>query len=263
MANATFADLFGSDLLMHYDASDAASLFTDTGGTTPAADGNEVKCIKPQSDATLTGFLTGTNGPTYRANYSGTGYPAMEFDGVNDRLGVVGAGLTVSDFMVLVCFARISGSASTVWFRGTSITDIVRQLYIADNGHQLQYGIASSYTSLSVVGTLTGRNVWATAARTGQTELDALGFGIGNRVTPYGASLGDALYIGAGENAGAYQPANMAFNEILLVGSSCEWGQIIRAGKIMRNKWGVTDPNALPQKSGGRIVHPFLQQVIG
>lgn len=264
MANATFADLFGSDLLLHYDASDSSKLFTDTGGTSAAADGNEVKCIKASADAAITGAATGTNGPTYRANYASSGYAALEFDGVNDRLGISGGGLTVADFMVLCCFTRISGSASTVWFRGSTIANIVRQLYTADNGHQYQYGIASSYTSVTVAGTITGRNVWAMAARTGQSELNALGPCAGNRVTPYGASLGDAFYIGAGENGGFYQGANIAFHEILVIGSTCEWGQVLRGAKIMRNKWGVTDPNALPQTGGtSRPLSPFLSQVIG
>lgn len=264
MADATFANLFGSDLLLHGDASDSSKLFTDTGGTSAASDGNEVKCLKQSSDASITTAFTGTNGPTYRANYSSSGYPALEFDGVNDRLGVSGAGLTVSDFMVLVCFTRISGSASTVWYRGNNIANIVRQLYSSDSGHQLQYGIASSYGGPTLSATITGRNVWATAARTGQHELNCLGHCGGGRNTPYGASIADAFYIGAGESSGILQPANMAFNEILVIGSSCEWGQVIRAAKIMRNKWGVTDPNALPQAaSAAKPGHPMKSQVIG
>lgn len=264
MADATFADLFRSDLLLHYDVSDASKLFTDTGGTIAAADGNEVKCIKASSDATITGAMTGTNGPIYRSNYAASGYAALEFDGVNDRLEILGAGLTVADFMVLCCFTRISGAASTVWFRGSTIANIVRQLYTGDSGHQYQYGIASAYTSVSVNSTITGRNVWAMAARTGQSEINALGFSAGNRVTPYGASIGDAFYIGAGENGGWYQGANIALNEIILIGSTCEWGQVIRASKIMRNKWGITDENALPQAaSAAKPQHPMFQQVIG
>jgi hypothetical protein len=251
MADATFADLFGSDILLHYDVSDASKLFTDTGGTSVASNGNEVKCVKASADAAKTGSITGTNGPTYRSNYASSGYPALEFDGSNDRLGITGAGLAVADFMVLCCFTRISGTASTVWYRGTDLVNLIRQLYTGDAGHQVQYGIASSYTALTISGTVTGRNVWASAFRTGQVELDSMGFGTGNRATPYGGTLGDAFYLGAGESGGVLQPANMAFNEILVIGSLCEWGQVIRAGKIMRNKWGISDPNALPQTAGG------------
>ena len=253
MADATFADLFGSDLLLHYDASDSSKLFTDTGGTSAASDGNEVKCIKASSDASITTAATGTNGPTYRANYSSSGYPALEFDGVNDRLGVSGVGLTIADFMVVCCFTRISGTASTVWYRGNNIANVIRQLYTGDTGHQIQYGIASSYAGPTITTSVTGRNVWASALRTGQTELNVLGLCNGLRSTPYGGTLADAFYIGAGESSGILQPANMAFNEILVIGSTCEWGQVIRAAKIMRNKWGITDPNALPQAASGGV----------
>lgn len=247
MPDATFANLFGSDLLLHYDVSDASKLFTDTGGTSAAVNGNEVKCVKASSDAAGTGSITGANGPTYRSNYASSGYPALEFDGVNDRLGITGAGLTVSDFMVLCCFTHISGSASTVWFRGTDLVNLVRQLYVSSSSHWLQYGIASSYIANQMNISITGRNVWASAARTGQFEINAMGACQGIRATPYGATLGDAFYVGAGESGGVYQPANMAFHEILVIGSTCEWGQVIRGAKILRNKWGVTDPNALPQ----------------
>lgn len=159
MANATFANLFGSDLLLHADASAPSSLFTDAACTSLASDASEVKGCTQQSDATITTPFTGTNGPTYRANYASSGYPALEFDGVNDRLGVSGVGLTISDFMVLCCFTRISGTASTVWYRGNNIANVIRQLYTGDAGHQIQYGIASSYSGPTISTSVTGRNV--------------------------------------------------------------------------------------------------------
>jgi hypothetical protein len=252
MADAVYADLFGSDILLHYDASDATSLFTDTACTTAASDGNEVKGFTPQADADLAINLTGTNGPAYAANYSSTGYPALVFDGSNDRLGATTTGLTGDRFFVIVAYTPISGSASTVWWRG-SITRLARLLYVGTGATQtqLQTGINSSYISIGLPSGISSKVCVASDVGDAGFQLASLTNVVGNTADGLDNAMPETFYLGAGDNSGWYQGANIAFHEILLVGSLCEWGQVIRGAKIMRDKWGITDPNAMPQAPGG------------
>ena len=249
MADATFADLFGSDILLHYDASDAASLFTDTGGTTPAADGNEVKCITPQSDASLQVNLTNANGPTYRANYASSGYAALQFDGVNDALVQATTGLASTRFFVVAAFTPIS-TVGTIWNRGATVANMCR----------LYWNGTSSYIFQSLGGTndvnasatlVSGKIVASCVIGSGHTEIDVLGPSFGVQNHTISASIAQNFNLGVSNFSGFTQYGNFAFHELLLIAGTCEWGQVVRASKILRNKWGIADPNALPQKAGG------------
>lgn len=252
MTNATFADLFSTDLLLHYDASDSASLFTDTGGTSAASNGNEVKCWKPASDATLSVNLTESTGPTYRSNYASSGYAALEFDGTNDRLGNSFTGITGSRMFVLACVTLI-GSSGTIWWRGANTSHFLRNYVSAANTPAIQSAGGAGAFFSALPSTVTGRMVLASVYGDSQNQLDALGTCFGNKNTgTISGSITSGFYVGAGENSGSqFQPCNMALHEILVVGANCEWGQVIRGAKILRNKWGVADPNALPQTASG------------
>ena len=251
MADATYQDLFSTDILLHYDASAASTIFEDTGGTDAAEDGDVVKCLKPTSISALSAALTeATNGPAYRANYASSGYAALEFDGTNDILGNTAAGLSAVRFFVLYCVTIISGTSGTLWWRGDGLTHFLRNYISATNTPAFQTaGGTAFFTTLSAV---TGRMVLATVFGDNQNQLDSLGICVGNKSTgTVSASVADRLYIGAGYNAGVYQPANIAFHEMLYIAGTVEWGQVLRGAKLMRSKWGITDPNGTPQAASG------------
>ena len=248
MADATLANLFSAELLLHYDASDAASLFTDTSGTSAASNGNEVKCWKPQSDAALAVNLTNSAGPAYRSNYSSSGYAALEFDGSNDALLNTSTGMTTGQrAFVLAAFTWI-GSSNTLWCRG--------------NGAAWQRGLCSTTSDAlqdSSVGTITssgitsGKRVAAWVAGANQSQVDSLGFSAGNRSNHTPGTLSAAFTVGALNTGSLSQFGNVAVHEIVVVGANCEWGNVLRAAKLLRTKWGVTDPNATPQYSAGGV----------
>lgn len=252
MPDATFSNLFSPELLLHYDASDAASLFTDTGGTSAASNGNEVKCWKPASDATLAVNLTNANGPTYRSNYASSGYAALEFDGTNDALLNTSTGMTTGQRAFVLAAFTFIGASNTLWCRG--------------NGAAWQRGLCSTTTDAlqdSGVGTITSsgipsaRRVTAWVAGANQSQVDSLGFSAGNRSNHTPGTLTAAFTVGALNTGSLSQFGNFALHEIMVIGANCEWGQVIRGAKILRNKWGVTDPNALPQFSnpGGSLIN--------
>lgn len=252
MADATYQDLFGTDILLHYDASDASTIFEDTGGTDAAEDGDVVKCLKTTSISTLTSALTeSTNGPAYRSNYASSGYAALEFDGSNDILGNASVGLSAERYFVLMCATIISGTSGTFWWRGNGLTHFMRNYISTTNTPAFQTtGGTAFFTAIPTA--VTGRMVLATVFGDSQNQLDALGICVGNKSTgTVSASVADHFYIGAGYNAGAYQPANIAFHELLYIAGTCEWGQVLRGAKLMRSKWGITDPNGTPQAASG------------
>ena len=261
MADATFADLFGTDILLHYDASNAASLFTDTGGTSAASNGNEVKCWKPEVGASLQVNLTNSAGPVYRSNYASSGYPALEFDGVNDALLNSSTGLTTSQKVFILCVFRSLNSFGRIWGRGN--TAVWLSAYYGTNAEHIQ---TSSGTGASIASGLPdSRRCTAYIVGSGQTQLDSLGYSGGVRDSGLPASLTGAFTIGALNTGTLSQYGAMAFNELMVVDGTCEWGQVLRGAKLMRTKWGISDPNSTPQNpaSAAKPQHPMYQQVIG
>lgn len=256
MADATFTDLFSTDILLHYDVSDASKLFTDTGGTSAAADGNEVKCIKPQSSAALAVNLTNATGPAYRTNYSSSGYPALEFDGTNDALFQATTGLTAGRFYMLIAFHRPSAAGLRVqWFRGTSASHYVQSYAVGNTLSFDQAGGSGGLTAVTTNGSIAGKRVVSYAIGTDNQQVDGLVLGVGGTGN-VSASLNEQFVLGAQRIAGSLAYFDtFAFQELLLIAGTCEWGQVIRGAKILRNKWGITDPSALPQQPapGGAI----------
>jgi len=245
MADAVYADLFGSDILLHYDASDATSLFTDTACTTAASDGNEVKGFTPQADADLAINLTGTNGPAYAANYSSTGYPALVFDGSNDALLNSSTGMATGQrAFVLIAETWIAGSG-TGWNRGNG-GDWQRGFFSTTS-----CGMQDSVVGLISFATPAGRRVTSHVAGANQSQTDCLGVCGGTRSNQTPAGLSGAFTLGALNTGALSQFGNFALHEVMVIGEDCEWGQVLRAAKIMRDKWGITDPNAMPQAPGG------------
>lgn len=247
MADATFADLFGDELYLHYDASDASKLFTDAGGTSAASDGNEVKCIKPQADAFFQVNLTNANGPAYRSNYASSGYAALEFDGTNDVLQNLSTGIGTAT-RGFVLFASTPLNSGTNWCRGASGSVFLRG-FPGTTSEAMQ----NASLTLSMTGLASGRRVTAYVGGANQSQIDALGFSVGNQVNYITSGLTGAFTLGAIYTGSLSQFHQMAFYECLVIGPNCEWGQVLRAAKILRNKWGITDPNALPQAASGGV----------
>lgn len=263
MPDATFTSLFGTDLLLHYDVTDSASLFTDTGGTSAASNGNEVKCLKPQLDAALQVNLTNANGPIYRSNYSSTGYAALEFDGVNDALVNTSTGLTSTRFFTLSVITPIS-TQGTIWNRGSTVANMARTYWNGSAGSYLFQSLGGTNDFGTNFTLATGKICIATVLGSDQSQIDSLGFSGGRQNHVLSSSIAEHFNVGVSNFSGFTQFGNFAFHEMLLIGADCEWGQVLRGAKILRNKWGITDPNGTPQAGGtSRPSSPFLSQVIG
>jgi len=243
MPDATLKDLFGAELLMRYDASDASKLFTDTAGTIAATNGSEVKCWKPTADAVLNVNLTNANGPQFQTNYASSGYAALVFDGVNDAMLNTTTGLSTGQrAFVLAVFTWI-GAAGTLWCRGNGSAWL--RGFCSTTGDQQQDSVVGLNSSS---GLPTGRRVAAFVAGANQSQVDSLGFSGGSRANQVPATTSAAFTVGALNTGSLSQFGNFAVNEIVVVGAACEWGQVLRGATLLRSKWGITDPNAVPQQ---------------
>lgn len=97
-------------LLYRLDSRLPGTLWSDTGKTTLVSNGGTVAVWTPSGGSITddTTQSTAANRPTYRANYSSSGYPGVEFDGSNDLMSAVdAAGWDVSAITV-ICAARIA-----------------------------------------------------------------------------------------------------------------------------------------------------------
>ena len=77
-------------LLWTLNSSLPGTLWADTGKTVAITDGTGVAAVVPAAGSITTDAQQATSGsrPTYRANYSSSGYPALEFDGTADHLAI-------------------------------------------------------------------------------------------------------------------------------------------------------------------------------
>lgn len=242
--DATLTDLLGSDILLHYDVNNAASLFTDTGGTMSASNGNEVKCVKPQADAAFQVNLSNSTGPTYRSNYAASGYAALEFDGVNDALLNASTGMSTGQKTFIITAYTWISAAGTLWNRGNS-------QWTRAYGSSTTMGIQDSLGGFVTAAAPAAKIVGCFVAGSGQTQIDLLGFSTGDLHNSVSGSLTGAFTAGALNTGSLSQFGNFALHELLVIGAGCEWGQVLRASKLLRTKWGVSDPNSTPQVVSG------------
>lgn len=77
-------------LIYRVDASDITTMFADAAEATPITDGTGIYTLVPKAGSVTTRAIQATSGsrPTYRANYASTGYPGIEFDGLNDQMAI-------------------------------------------------------------------------------------------------------------------------------------------------------------------------------
>jgi hypothetical protein len=255
MPDATLTDILGaSGILLRYDASDSAKLWQDTAGTTPVTDGTTVRRWEPSSPSTLTAALTeATNGPTYRVNYSSTGYAGVQFDGTNDVLSSASTGLTAVRTHV-VCVVTPLGTGR-VWNRGNNTTHFHSLYQNSSTSMMVQYNLGSVIQTLNPP-TFTGRVITTFSPGTGQNNLEISGAGAGDRgaMGISGSTTAD-LTLGSLLSGGSFsQFGPTVIHDLLLITGEVERGQVIRAAKLIATKWGISDPNATPQTAAGGLV---------
>jgi len=247
-------------LLWTLDSSLPATLFADTSKTVAITDGTGVAAAVPAGGSITTDALQSTSGsrPTYRANYSSSGYAALEFDGSADHLSIAHSSdwnVSILDVFAVVTLTSSSGSRGVIskW-SNTSWNDAWG---IAVDGGSFRIG-APSYTNAAAKYTGSTRMLlhvhFENAGNGGQ-----FGLYYGGGTTGSGPANNSApVFIGRADPSGAFYMAG-AINEICFFGGGETDQVIVDTKQMLRSKWGL----ASVATSSARPSHPMYQQVIG
>lgn len=166
-AAPSFAPTDVAGLGAWWDFSDASTLFTDTGRTTPvASDADVIKGVTDKS-GTAHHLSEATNGPQYKVNIQNS-KSVGRFDGSNDLLtsASISADASVSLYIVAKKTAASAASKAVFGFNGSNNSQIfgntavhaTHWLYFADSGAGVP-DLGGTVTNWSVVG-----GVYASAA---------------------------------------------------------------------------------------------------
>lgn len=251
-------------LVYRLDASDTATMWSDTGKTTQITDGTAVATWAPKAGAVTTDAVQSTlaNRPTYRASYLSSGYAAVEFDGSNDFMTIAhssGWDSTTAYEIVAVVHLPVSAGASTfrVILQKTNTTGWTNGLHFVHHNNTISGGSPSyqqnsmpeiigerllvylrSSTTAGGQGNL-GRTTWPFT----WTRANASG-----NTTP--TTNTEAVRLGSGFSSGFH--FNGVIHE-LRVYSGGETAQDITAvWADMASRWGIL------ASGGGMLIHPGM-----
>ena len=236
MANTTVEDILSNGLLAYWHASDLT-----------AGDGNPISSWIDRINSL--DMTQGTSGkePTQRNNYSSTGYPAAEFDGVDNFLSVTDASLDVSKFAILASVKQnTAASADTVYASGGATYCRIMANSTTKGDFRIQNG---SISTTGAQGSTTGINV--VSARCQDEIMHILNYeGIGFHIAPGAINHTSTHYMGA--RNGTMQFFDGGIFAIAVIDLNvCAWYDVIKAQVQMENDFGLTLLDTLPQASSG------------
>jgi hypothetical protein len=227
-------------LLWTLDSSLPSTLFADAAKTVPITDGTGVAAAVSAGGSIATDALQSTSGsrPTYRANYSSSGYSALEFDGTADHFAIAHSAawnVSILDVFAVLTLTSSSGSRGVIskW-SNTSWSD---GWGIAVDGGNFRFG-APNYTNAAARYTGGTRMLlhvhFENAGNGGQ-----FGLYYGGGVTGAGPQNNSAsVFIGRADPSGAFYMAG-AINEICFFGGGETDQAIVDTKQMLRAKWGL------------------------
>lgn len=245
-------------LLYQIDASVAGSLFADTAKTTPITNGTGVAAAAPVAGSITTDALQATSGsrPTYRANYSSSGYPALEYDGSSDYLAVAHSAawnVSVLDIFAVVTITN-SASAQGIITKWTN-SGWSDAWGVAMNNGAFACG-SPAYTSFSAKIT-TNQRMLIHCHLQASNNCGEFGPVYGGSTSGAGPSNNSAsVMIGRADNTTSGYWIYGAIHEVRVYGGGETDQTIVDVKNNLRSKWGLAHVTA-------RTAHPMFQQVIG
>lgn len=263
-------------LVYQLDALAPSSLWADDAKTTAASNGGVVAVWSPNASSSVTTDsiqTSNTKRPLYRSDYSGSGYPAIEFDGSNDELQCAHSALFSSSiydiFIVLTPIVLgytdkfVMGKfTNSNWNDGFSIT---HQGATLRTGSPLYSELSMSTAIAAGVKSLIAARICVGDRSLVSYRNDALLYG---KYTTAGGSVSSsstsALCFGGTTPGGGFY-ANFACHEIRIYTGGASLIERSVIAHEMADKWGVASPTdfGLPASSSAKPQHPMSQQVIG
>lgn len=244
-------------LLWTLDSSDPSKLFADTAKTTPITDGGGVAAVVPAGGTITTDALQSTSGsrPTYRANYSGSGYPAIEFDGTADNLAIAHSSdwnVSVLDLLVVLTATSSTGARGVInkfatvgWNDAWGLAVESGRFYCGSPGYSTVSGPYIGGTRILIYCHFeNGKN---------GAQFGPVYAGTNTGTGPQNTTA--SVRIGRGDPTGAFYFAG-AINEIKIFGGGMTEQEVMDSKNTIRAKWGLAHITSRPS-------HPMKSQVIG
>jgi hypothetical protein len=138
-----YSELTRYSASIFFDFSAAGTKYQNTGKTVSVADGDPVAVLVGtgygSSTADAVRSTADANRPVYRANFSASGYPALQFDGTDDLMlmSATGApsGTSSLRFLLAAVHATSTSGARTIFSRAS---DIPSQVYLSSANLECQ-----------------------------------------------------------------------------------------------------------------------------
>lgn len=233
----TVENRLGSGILAYWNAQDSA-----------VGDGNEIASIADRVNGISLAQTISAMRPILRSDFDSTGYPAMDFDGIDDYLTVNNASLNVSKFAFLGAVKQTSAAvADTVYAVGNATYCRMMSNSASIGDFRLQNGGTSTQGALDSSGDI---NVVA-----GRCQSDGY-FWIDNK-SNRGNFTGTTVINSSSEHfmgsrSGTLQFFHGGIFAFCLVDLNlCAWYDVLAAQVLMRNDFGLPIFENLPQQSSG------------
>ena len=251
MPDATLAETLGSAVIAEWDASIAGLMFTDVAKTTPVSDGSLMEAVESTALGGSHDLTELTIKPTYRADANGSGYPGIEM--FNKSLSLSHSDFAVANWFAIVVatYNGTPASADTILMRG-STSAFQRLDHSGSTTMRLQsIGEPVAITDVTMAAP-SGRFCVALGSRsngtTGSHWLSSVGQRAGTSAgTPPTGNGG----FWVGSRGGTMQFFDGWIHHIVVIDETCHRGGIENAARILRNKWGIDDPDPMPQAASG------------
>ena len=228
-------------LLYQLDTSVIGTMFSDTGKTTQITNGGTCAAWTAPNGLITTDAVqsTSANRPTYRSNYSSSGYSGLEFDDSNDQMSIAhssGWNLTIIDmFIVLTSTSLAVGTYKGIvtkfgdvnWNTGWGATYSLGTL---SSG-------APSFSNFTVKGVINSRIACHFHFENGSNGCDQ-GVIYGGTTAGTGPSNTTTDVVISGASGGNY-PFAGAIHEIKIYGGGETDQTIIDVKNALRAKWGL------------------------
>ena len=244
-------------LLWSLDSLLSATLFADTAKTTPITDGTGV-AASVSSGSITTDALQSTAGsrPTYRANYSSSGYPGLQFDGSSSCLSVAhssGWNVSILDIFAIVTLTNSSSAQGIITKWTNSAWNDAWG--VAMNASLFACG-SPAYSNFGAKITLNQRMLIHCHLQS-SNNCGEFGPCYGGSTTGTGpANNSAAVTIGKADATTAAYFLYGAIHELRVYGGGETDQAIVTVKNTLRAKWGLASVISRPS-------HPMYQQVIG
>lgn len=227
-----------------FDFSAAGTKYQNTGKTVTVVDGDPVAVLVGtgygSSTADAVRSTADANRPVYRANFSSSGYPALQFDGTDDLMLIssTGApsGTTLLRFLLMAVHPTSVTGARTIFSRAS---DIPSQVYFSGANFEVQNPTYTASNASAIGRTVVGLLIDGSGTKPTSVTVTGCG-GAARKISATSGGSGSFSFGGyvSGVNLFAGGIHQLIYGTLPAATSLIEFTQILNA---LSQDWGMGD----------------------